>query len=119
MPLDQVPLLPLPRMMEQQQGRESCAAVSLSVCGGCHSPGSPCVAALLTPTRVLVSARLHLSALQAAQQHPYVVKPSAGRVGSWLACGALGAVIGCCAINPDGGDYGVWLPQVGGMSMCM
>lgn len=49
---------------------------------------------------------------QAAQQHPYVVKPSAGRVGSWVACGALGAIIGCCAINPDGGDYGVWLPQV-------
>jgi hypothetical protein len=50
--------------------------------------------------------------VQAAQQHPYVVKPSAGRVGSWVACGALGAIIGCCAINPDGGDYGVWLPQV-------
>lgn len=50
--------------------------------------------------------------VQAAQQHPYVVKPSAGRVGSWVACGALGGIIGCCAINPDGGDYGVWLQQV-------
>lgn len=50
--------------------------------------------------------------MQAALGHPYVIKPSAGRVGSWVACGALGAIIGCCAINPDGGDYGVWLPQV-------
>lgn len=49
---------------------------------------------------------------QAAQQHPYVVKPSAGRVGSWVACGALMSVVGFCCINPDGGDYNVWLPQI-------
>lgn len=49
---------------------------------------------------------------QAAQQHPYVVKPSAGQVGSWVACGALAAVVGCCFVNPDGGDYNVWIPQV-------
>jgi hypothetical protein len=52
--------------------------------------------------------------LQAAHQHPYVVKPSAGRMGSWVACGALAAVVGFCCINPDGGDYGVWIPQVRG-----
>jgi hypothetical protein len=49
---------------------------------------------------------------QAAAQHPYVVKPSAGQVGSWLACGCLMAVLGFCCVNPDGGDYNVWLPQV-------
>jgi hypothetical protein len=50
--------------------------------------------------------------LQVAQAHPYVVKPSAGRVGSWALAGLMGAVLGCCMVNPDGGDYETWLPQV-------
>lgn len=33
-------------------------------------------------------------------------------MGSWVACGALAAVVGFCCFNPDGGDYGVWIPQV-------
>jgi hypothetical protein len=57
--------------------------------------------------------------LQAAQEHPYVVKPSAGRMGSWVACGALAAVVGFCCINPDGGDYGVWIPQVSGRAVTL
>lgn len=44
--------------------------------------------------------------------HPYVVRPGAGRVGSWLGGAIMGAVVGFCMINPDGGDYGEWLPQV-------
>lgn len=62
------------------------------------------------PTAAVIG--LHVSPMQAALQHPYVVTPSAGRVGSWVACGALASVVGCCFINPDGGDYNVWLPQV-------
>eukprot|EP00882_Tetradesmus_deserticola_P011759 GHRQ01012444.1.p1 GENE.GHRQ01012444.1~~GHRQ01012444.1.p1 ORF type:complete len:167 (+),score=36.57 GHRQ01012444.1:727-1227(+) len=49
---------------------------------------------------------------QAAQQHPYVLPPSAGRMGSWVGAALLGAVLGVCCISPDGGDYGVWLQQV-------
>jgi hypothetical protein len=47
-----------------------------------------------------------------AATHPYVVRPSAGRVGSWLGGAVMGAVVGFCMINPDGGDYGEWLPQL-------
>ncbi|KAF6256745.1 hypothetical protein COO60DRAFT_85532 [Scenedesmus sp. NREL 46B-D3] len=52
--------------------------------------------------------------MQAAQQHPYVVPPSAGRMGSWVGAACLGAVLGVCCINPDGGDYSAWLQQVRG-----
>ncbi|KAF8070981.1 nitric oxide synthase [Scenedesmus sp. PABB004] len=48
----------------------------------------------------------------AAAAHPYVVKPSAGRVGSWAGAAVLGAVLGVCCMNPDGGNYSDWLPQV-------
>lgn len=47
-----------------------------------------------------------------ANRHPYVVKPGAGRVAGWGGCMAVGAVLGFCCINPDGGDYGVWVPEV-------
>lgn len=43
-----------------------------------------------------------------ANRHPYVVKPDAKQAGKWAACGAIGAVIGVCFINPDGGDYPQW-----------
>jgi hypothetical protein len=33
-------------------------------------------------------------------------------MGSWALAGVMGAVLGCCCINPDGGDYNVWVPQV-------
>jgi hypothetical protein len=56
--------------------------------------------------------RLPAVPVQAAQQHPYVVPPSAGRMGSWVGAACLGAVLGVCCINPDGGDYNVWLQQV-------
>lgn len=49
---------------------------------------------------------------QAARVHPYVVKPSAGRMASWAGGACLGAVLGVCCINPDGGDMAEWLPQV-------
>lgn len=47
-----------------------------------------------------------------ANRHPYVVKPGAGRVAGWGGCIAVGAVLGFCCINPDGGDYSVWVPEV-------
>lgn len=49
---------------------------------------------------------------QAAQQHPYVTPPSAGRMGGWALAACVGSVLGVCCINPDGGDYSVWLQQV-------
>lgn len=50
--------------------------------------------------------------VQAAEGHPYVANPSAGRVGSWFLSLVMGAVLGCCVVNPDGGDYTTWLQQV-------
>lgn len=47
----------------------------------------------------------------AASTHPYVVRPDASRIGGWLGAAACGMLVGCCIINPDGGDYGTWLPQ--------
>lgn len=29
----------------------------------------------------------------------------------WAGAAVMGAVLGICCINPDGGDYGVWLQQ--------
>lgn len=49
---------------------------------------------------------------QLAEQHPYVVRPSAGKMCGWLGGAVMGAVLGFCCIDPDGGDYGVWVPQV-------
>jgi hypothetical protein len=71
----------------------------------------------LSLPHLLLLLLLHLHAfpafcVQAAQQHPYVVPPSAGRMGSWVGAACLGAVLGVCCINPDGGDYNVWLQQV-------
>lgn len=50
-----------------------------------------------------------------AQHHPYVVKPSGKQVGSWALCFSIAAVIGCAAINPDGGDYMQWTAAVAQM----
>lgn len=47
-----------------------------------------------------------------ANRHPYVIKPGAGRAAGWAGCLAVGAVLGFCCINPDGGDYSVWIPEV-------
>ncbi|KAI8468034.1 MAG: hypothetical protein J3K34DRAFT_523242 [Monoraphidium minutum] len=46
-----------------------------------------------------------------AECHPYVVSPSAKRVGGWVGAAALGAVVGLCCFNPDGGEYSEWVPQ--------
>ena len=43
-----------------------------------------------------------------AQRHPYMVTPTAGRVGQWGMCFALASLTGCASIDPDGGSY----PQV-------
>lgn len=43
-----------------------------------------------------------------ALRHPYVVKPSGGQVAQWGMCFAIGSVLGCVMVNPDGGSY----PQV-------
>ncbi len=47
-----------------------------------------------------------------ANRHPYVIKPGAKQAAGWAGCIAVGAVLGFCCINPDGGDYGVWVPDV-------
>lgn len=47
-----------------------------------------------------------------ADTHPYVAAPSYGRTCSWFGGLCVGAVVGICRFNPDGGDYTVWLPQV-------
>jgi hypothetical protein len=38
-----------------------------------------------------------------ALRHPYVVRPGAGRVAGWAGGLLLGAVVGFCCLNPDGG----------------
>lgn len=47
-----------------------------------------------------------------AERHPYVIKPSGKQVGSWAICFSIAAVIGCAAINPDGGSYPQWEAEV-------
>eukprot|EP00877_Chromochloris_zofingiensis_P007615 jgi/Chrzof1/3106/Cz12g12070.t1 len=49
---------------------------------------------------------------QLADIHPYVVQPSAGRIGGWVGSAIVGAIVGLFCFNPDGGDLNVWLPQV-------
>jgi hypothetical protein len=49
---------------------------------------------------------------QLADRHPYVVKPSGSQMLNWVLCGLLGAIIGLCAVNPDGGDYSAWTAEV-------
>jgi hypothetical protein len=41
--------------------------------------------------------------LMLAKTHPYVARPGAGRVASWAGGMLMGAVVGFCCINPDGG----------------
>jgi hypothetical protein len=50
-----------------------------------------------------------------AERHPYVIKPSGKQVGSWALCFSIAAVIGCAAINPDGGSYPQWEQEVSQM----
>lgn len=33
-------------------------------------------------------------------------------MGGWALAACVGSVLGVCCINPDGGDYSVWLQQV-------
>lgn len=50
-----------------------------------------------------------------AERHPYVIKPSAKQVGMWGVCFSIASVVGCAAINPDGGSYPQWEAEVSQM----
>lgn len=48
-----------------------------------------------------------------ADHHPYVIKPSAGRVAGWAGSFLMASIIGFFFMSsPDGGDYDQWLGEV-------
>lgn len=46
-----------------------------------------------------------------AASHPYAAKPSGGQVAKWAGCFCLLSVIGFGVVQPDAGDWNLWLGQ--------